>query len=61
MYDTHTAYPMLAMFRSRQPGQHWLTGLAVVMRLSAFILMCIGVQIMWNGLDTSFGISKPRG
>jgi multiple antibiotic resistance protein len=28
------------------------TGLAVVLRLSAFILLCIGVQIMWNGIDT---------
>ena len=37
------------------------TGLAVVMRLSAFILLCIGVQILWNGIDASFGISKPRG
>ena len=37
------------------------TGLAVVMRLSAFILLCIGVQIMWNGIDASFGLSKPRG
>jgi multiple antibiotic resistance protein len=36
------------------------TGLAVVMRLSAFILLCIGVQIMWNGVDTLFGISKAR-
>lgn len=34
------------------------TGLAVVMRLSAFILLCIGVQIMWNGVDAAFGISK---
>ena len=38
MYDTHTAYPMLAMFRSRQPGQHWLTGLAVVMDAAALAL-----------------------
>jgi len=36
-------------------------GLAVVMRLSAFILLCIGVQIMWNGIDTLFGITKPQG
>jgi multiple antibiotic resistance protein len=36
------------------------TGLAVVMRLSAFILLCIGVQILWNGVDASFGFSKPR-
>lgn len=26
------------------------TGTAVFMRLSAFILLCIGVQIVWNGL-----------
>lgn len=36
------------------------TGLAVVMRLSAFILLCIGVQIMWNGVDTLFGVSQWR-
>ncbi len=34
-------------------------GLAVVMRLSAFILLCIGIQIMWNGVDALFGITKP--
>ena len=33
-------------------------GLAVAMRLSAFILLCIGVQIMWNGADALFGIAK---
>ena len=26
------------------------TGTAVLLRMSAFILLCIGVQIMWNGL-----------
>ena len=25
------------------------TGTAVLLRLSAFILLCIGVQILWNG------------
>ncbi len=25
------------------------TGLEVLVRLSAFILMCIGIEIMWNG------------
>lgn len=29
----------------------------VVLRLSAFILLCIGVQIMWNGADALLGIS----
>jgi hypothetical protein len=38
VYDTHTAYPMLALFRSRQPGQHWLTGLGVVMEAAAITL-----------------------
>lgn len=36
-------------------------GLAVVMRLSAFILLCIGVQIVWNGVDALFGISARIG
>ena len=27
------------------------TGTAVLLRLSAFILLCIGVQVMWNGLS----------
>ena len=26
------------------------TGMAVVMRLIAFLLICIGIQIMWNGI-----------
>ena len=33
-------------------------GLAIVLRLSAFIMLCIGVQIMWNGADALFGFSK---
>jgi multiple antibiotic resistance protein len=35
------------------------TGTAIVVRLSAFILLCIGVQIMWNGLDALLGIGAP--
>jgi multiple antibiotic resistance protein len=35
------------------------TGTAVVVRLSAFILLCIGVQIMWNGIDALMGITRP--
>lgn len=27
------------------------TGMNVIMRLSSFLLVCIGVQIMWNGLS----------
>lgn len=33
-------------------------GTAVFMRLSAFILLCIGVQILYNGLDALLGLSK---
>lgn len=28
------------------------TGTTVIVRLTAFLLVCIGVQIMWNGLST---------
>jgi multiple antibiotic resistance protein len=28
------------------------TGMTVITRLTAFLLVCIGVQIMWNGLST---------
>ena len=27
------------------------TGTSILIRLSAFILVCIGIQIMFNGLD----------
>ena len=27
------------------------TGMIVIVRLSSFLLVCIGVQIMWNGLS----------
>jgi multiple antibiotic resistance protein len=28
------------------------TGMSVLLRLSAFLLVCIGVQIVWNGAST---------
>jgi multiple antibiotic resistance protein len=31
------------------------TGTTIVMRLSSFILMAIGVQIMWNGMSAAVG------
>jgi MarC family integral membrane protein len=27
------------------------TGMIVIVRLSSFLLVCIGVQIMWNGIS----------
>jgi Ion channel len=41
VYDTHTAYPMLALFRSRQPGQHWLTALGVVVDAAALSMALV--------------------
>jgi hypothetical protein len=38
VYDTHTAYPMLMLFRSRQAGRSWLTGLGIVLEASAYAL-----------------------
>jgi multiple antibiotic resistance protein len=32
----------------------------VVIRLSSFILVCIGVQISWNGLSTLLRSILPR-
>lgn len=36
------------------------TGTSVVVRLSAFILLCIGVQICWNGLHMLILTGFPR-
>jgi Ion channel len=41
VFDSHTAYPMLAMFRSRQPGQNWLTALGVVLEAATICLAAI--------------------
>jgi multiple antibiotic resistance protein len=35
------------------------TGTSVLVRLSAFILLCIGVQIFWNGASALIG-SLPK-
>jgi multiple antibiotic resistance protein len=35
------------------------TGLEVLVRLSAFILMCIGIEIIWNGLSALTGLHTP--
>jgi multiple antibiotic resistance protein len=36
-----------------------ISGTNVMMRLSAFILLCIGIQIIWNGCSTLLGIAAP--
>jgi multiple antibiotic resistance protein len=35
------------------------TGTSVVVRLSAFILLCIGIQILWGGLGDLLGLKQP--
>jgi hypothetical protein len=39
--DSHGAYPMLVYFRSRRPGQSWLTALAIVTDASAVLMACV--------------------
>jgi Ion channel len=41
VFDSHSAYPMLALFRSRQPGQNWLTALGVVLDAATFCLAAV--------------------
>jgi len=40
---------------------NWLgvSGTNVVMRLSAFILLCIGIQIAWSGIAVLTGLPEP--
>lgn len=35
------------------------TAMSVILRLSSFILLCIGVQIVWNGLSTLLRLALP--
>jgi multiple antibiotic resistance protein len=44
-------------YRFAEVIARWLgeTGLEVVVRLSAFILMCIGIEIIWTGYSTLTG------
>ena len=48
-------------FRFREPTSarlaQWIgvTGTTIVVRLSAFLLFCIGIQVMWNGAAELLG------
>lgn len=37
------------------------TGMNVILRLYAFLLVCIGVQILWNGVSTLLKLLPPAG
>ena len=42
------------MYRYSDRIAHWMgpTGSSIVMRLSAFLLFCIGIQVLWTGVAT---------
>lgn len=42
-------------FADRLAGMMGPTGMNVVLKLSAFLLVCIGVQILWNGASQLIG------
>ncbi|MBL8144095.1 MAG: MarC family protein [Acidobacteria bacterium] len=50
-----------ASYRSSERIERWLgvSAMSVFLRLSSFILMCIGVQILWNGVSAMFA-TLPR-
>lgn len=41
VYDSHTAYPMLIWFRSRQLGRSWTIGLGIVVESATYVLACV--------------------
>lgn len=42
--ETHTTFPMLMLFRSQHPGQHWVTALGVVTDAALHMEMCEGSE-----------------
>ncbi len=42
--ETHTTFPMLRLFRSKDPGQHWITALGVVTDAALTCQMMRGAQ-----------------
>ncbi len=40
---------------ARLAGLMGATGTTIIVRLSAFLLFCIGIQVMWNGLSELLG------
>jgi multiple antibiotic resistance protein len=45
-------------FAGRMVSLMGASGINVLTRLSAFILLCIGIQIMWHGIATLFGLPQ---
>ncbi|MCP3975853.1 MAG: two pore domain potassium channel family protein [bacterium] len=42
--ETHSTFPMLVLFRSKDPGQHWVTALGVVTDAALLCQMMVGAQ-----------------
>ena len=47
----HLGANLLSIFADRLAAILGENGMTIVMRLSSFLLVCIGVQIVWNGLS----------
>lgn len=45
-------------FADRMTARLGASGINVLVRLSAFILLCIGIQILWGGLSVLFGLPQ---
>lgn len=41
VYDSHSAYPMLIWFRSRQAGRSWPVGLGIVLEAASYVLAAV--------------------
>jgi multiple antibiotic resistance protein len=46
-------------FADRMVAMLGESGINVLVRLSAFILLCIGIQIIWSGYSALMGLSPP--
>jgi multiple antibiotic resistance protein len=60
--ETLAATALLAVliygfYRNSARLAKWIgaTGTTIVVRLSAFLLFCIGIQVAWNGLSELLG------
>jgi len=41
VFDSHSSYPMLVWFRSRQAGRSWTVGLAIVLEAASYVLSTV--------------------
>jgi multiple antibiotic resistance protein len=58
VFETVLAVALLCLavyicYRNSARLAHWIgtTGTTIVVRLSAFLLFCIGIQVFWNGAE----------